>query len=137
MNDEEKLTFYSSKPRLIHIAANIALAPVLLYLIRVWPWPPTIVHLCVFAITTIIALRYLIRHWHTPRLIIDNKGLYFGQFYPAETIRKTESTLRTITLTLEEDGQIRVKTLNFRWASSDDFQVIDDLVKNRFNPDSE
>ena len=137
MSDEEKINFYSGKPRLIHIAANIAMAPALLYLVRLWPWPPTIVHLSVFAITTIIAFRYLIKHWHTPRLIIDDKGLYYGEFYPAESICKTESTLKSLTLTLTEGDETRIKVLNLGWASSDDFKAIHDLIKNRFVADSE
>ena len=95
------------------------------------------VHLSVFAITTIIAFRYLKKHWHTPRLIIDDKGLYYGELYPAESICKTESTLKSLTLTLTEDDQTRVKVLNLGWASNDDFKTIHDLIKNRFVSDSE
>ena len=37
----QSAVFYSSKPRIvIHMAINIAIAPVLLYLVGVWPWPP-------------------------------------------------------------------------------------------------
>ena len=63
MNDasdpaDEPQVFYSSKPRLFHMALNIAIAPVLLYLLGVWPWPPLLPHYIVFAITTLMALRF-------------------------------------------------------------------------------
>ena len=50
--------FYSSKPRTIHVAVNIALAPVLLYLLGIWPWPPTLPHYITFFITGLIGMRY-------------------------------------------------------------------------------
>jgi len=39
MNTTDQIHFYSSKPRLIHMAANIWIAPAYLYLIGIWTWP--------------------------------------------------------------------------------------------------
>ena len=58
MSLDKPVEFYSSKPRVIHMAFNIALAPVLLYLIGVWPWPPTLPHYITFLITGLIGMRY-------------------------------------------------------------------------------
>ena len=132
MNDAQTIQFYSSKPRLIHMAANIALAPILLYLVGIWPWPPTLPHYITFAITGLIAMRYARQRWHQPRLVIDAQGLRCGEFYPWESIRNVETVMRAFKLTLLEDGKVRQKVLNLGWASNDDFKAIVQLLGERF-----
>ena len=56
MNDETRHVFYASKPRILHMALNIAIAPVLLYLLGAWKWPPVLPHYIVFAMTSLMAL---------------------------------------------------------------------------------
>jgi len=95
-NDGEAHIFYSSKPRTIHMAINIAIAPVLLYLLGIWPWPPTLPHYITFFITGLIGMRYAKRRLGQPRLALDEKGLYCGEFYPAESIRNVQTVMRAL-----------------------------------------
>ena len=127
--------FYSSKPRTIHVAINIALAPVLLYLLGIWPWPPTLPHYITFFITGLIGMRYARQRLGQVRLAIDEKGLYSDEFYPAESIRKVQTMMRALKLTLLKDGEVREKIINLGWASNDDFGTIVRLVGERFQRD--
>ncbi len=124
--------FYSSKPRTIHVAVNIALAPVLLYLLGIWPWPPTLPHYITFFITGLIGMRYAKLRLGQARLALDEKGLYCGEFYPAESIRNVQPVMRALKLTLMQDGEVKEKIINLGWASNNDFNVIVQLVVERF-----
>ncbi|MGD2172295.1 MAG: hypothetical protein PVI79_03835 [Gammaproteobacteria bacterium] len=138
MNEPQTIRFYSSKPRLIHMAVNIALAPALLYLVGFWPWPPTLPHFITFAITGLIAMRYARARWRQPRLVIDDRGLTCGEFYPWESIRHLQTVMRAFKLTLmQDDGQVRQKVLNLGWASNDDFKTIVRLLTERFEQQAE
>jgi hypothetical protein len=132
MTENEPIKFYSSKPRLIHMAINIAVAPILLYLLGVWPWPPSTPHYIVFAITMLIAIHYLRQRWHTPRLVLDDKGLFCGAFYPAENIYRADATLRSVQLTLLKDGKVKQKIVSLGWAGRDDYKAIVQLLSERF-----
>ncbi|NKB77997.1 MAG: hypothetical protein GKR96_13415 [Gammaproteobacteria bacterium] len=89
----EPLVFYASKTKLVHFGINIALAPALLYVIGVWPWPPGLVHLAVFSVTGLLGLRYARTRWGAPRLIIDAAGLHCGKTFLAEDIVKVEAVM--------------------------------------------
>jgi hypothetical protein len=132
MTENEPIKFYSSKPRLIHMAVNIAVSPILLYLLGVWPWPPSIPHYIVFAITMLIAIHYLRRRWNTPRLVLDDKGLFCSAFYPAENIYRADATLRSVQLTILKDGKVKQKIVSLGWASRDDYKAIVQLLSARF-----
>ncbi len=132
MNGETKHVFYSSKPRVIHMALNIALAPILLYLLGVWAWPPAIPHTIVFVITGLMALHYARQRWTAPRLVLDEKGLYCGTFYPVENIYRAEGSIRSVTLTVLKDGKVKEKIVSLGWASREDYQSIVQLLSKRF-----
>ena len=133
MSERQPIQFFSSKPRLLHVAANIALAPALLYLVGLWPWPPTLPHYITFGITGLIAMRYARMRWHQPRLVIDERGLTCGAFYPWESIRHVQTVMRAFKLTLmHDDGTVSQKVLNLGWASNDDYKKIIALVTENF-----
>jgi hypothetical protein len=132
MTASDPIMFYSSKPRLIHMAANILFAPILLYLVGVWPWPPTAPHYIVFAITLLIAVHYLRQRWHKPRFVLDDKGLFCGKFYASENIYRADATLRSVQLTLLEDGKIKQKVVSLGWASREDYKTMIQLLSERF-----
>ena len=132
MSETETRVFYASKPRIIHMSLNIALAPVLLYLLGAWSLPPVLPHYIVFGITALMALNYARRHWNTPRLVLDETGLSCGKFYPAETIYKAVPSFRAVVLTLLQDGQVKEKILSLGWSSRDDFKTISALLADRF-----
>jgi hypothetical protein len=132
MTDSESIKFYSSKPRLIHMSANILFAPILLYLLGVWAWPPTLPHYIVFAITLLMAVHYLRQRWHTPRLVLDEKGLFCGAFYSAENIYRADATLRSVQLTVLKDGKVKQKIISLGWASREDYKAIVQLLSERF-----
>ena len=132
MNTDSQQLFYSSKPRVIHMALNIALAPILLYLLGAWSWPPLLPHYIVFAITALMALHYARQRWATPRLVLDESGLTSGKFYPADIIYKAEPSLRSVTLTLLADGKVKNKVVSLGWASRPDCQAIQQLLAERF-----
>jgi len=114
------------------MAANILFAPILLYLLGVWPWPPTGPHYIVFAITLLMAVHYLRQRWHTPRLILDDNGLFCGSFYPAENIYRADATVRSVQLTILKDGKVKQKIVSLGWASKDDYRTIVQLLSERF-----
>lgn len=132
MNDESTTVFYSSKPRVAHMAVNIALAPALLYLVGIWPWPPTLPHYITFFVTGLIGMRYAKQRWQQPRLALDEKGLYCGDFYPAESIRNVQTMMRALKLTVLADGEVKEKVINLGWASNDDYKAIVELLTERF-----
>ena len=114
------------------MAANILFAPILLYLVGVWPWPPTVPHYIVFAITLLMAVHYLRRRWHTARLVLDEKGLFCGRFYPAENIYRADATLRSVQLTLFTEGKVKQKVISLGWASREDYKAIVQLLSERY-----
>jgi len=132
MTDEATHLFYSSKPRVVHVALNIALAPILLYLLGAWAWPPELPHYIVFAITGLMALHYARQRWKAPRLVLDDKGLHCGTFYPAENIYRAEASIRSVTLTVLADGKVKEKIISLGWASRDDYKAIVQLLSDRF-----
>jgi hypothetical protein len=137
MNDtpdpvDEPQVFYSSKPRLLHMAFNIAIAPVLLYLLGAWPWPPVLPHYIVFAITALMSLRFTRKRWSAPRLVLDASGLSCGRFYAAEDIYRAEPSMRAVTLKLLEDGKVKTKVISLGWASRENCHAIQQLLAQRF-----
>ena len=125
METEQPIQFFSSKPRLVHMAFNIALAPALLYLVGFWPWPPTTPHYITFGITGLIAMRYARMRWHQPRLLVNHEGIYCGTFYPWESIRKMQTVMRALKITvMQDDGRVKDKVINLGWASNADFKLI-------------
>ena len=133
MTPETKQVFYSSKPRVIHIALNIALAPLLLYLLGAWSWPPLVPHYIVFAITGLMALHYARQRWSAPRLVLDEDGLQCGKFYPADNIYRAKGSLRSVRLTVLLDGKVKEKIISLGWASQQDCQTIVQLLTERFH----
>ena len=133
MEHQEPIQFYSSKPRLVHMASNIALAPALLYLVGLWPWPPTTPHYITFGITGLIAMRYARLRWHQPRLAVNHEGIYCGAFYPWESIRHMQTVMRALKLTvMNDDGRVKDKVLNLGWASNADFKIIIDTISDHY-----
>ena len=132
MAEPEAAVFYSSNPRVIHMAINIAMAPVLLYLISIWPWPPTLPHYITFFITGLIGMRYAKQRLGAARLAIDADGLHYNAFYPSESIRDVQPVMRALKLTLVQDGEVKEKIINLGWASNEDFKTIVELLSKRF-----
>jgi hypothetical protein len=132
MNAAAKHMFYSSKPRVINMALNIAFAPGLLYFLGVWAWPPILPHFIVFAITGLMALHYTRQRWTRPRLVLDETGLHCGNFYPLENIYKAEGTIRSVKLTVLKDGKVKEIIIRLGWASAEDCRTIMQLLSERF-----
>ena len=132
MSEAETHIFYASKPRTVHMALNIALAPILLYLLGAWSLPPVLPHYIVFGMTALMALHYARRHWNTPRLVLDETGLTCGKFYPADTIYKAVPSIRSVVLTILQDGKVKEKIVSLGWSSRDDFKAITALLAERF-----
>jgi hypothetical protein len=132
MDTDSKQLFYASKPRILHMAANIALSPLLLYLLGAWSWPPQLPHYIVFVISALMALNYSRRHWNTPRLELDESGLQCGAFYAADNIYKAEPAMRSVVLTILKDGKVKDKVVSLGWASRDDYKAIIALLTERF-----
>ncbi|MCP4336107.1 MAG: hypothetical protein GY785_25975 [Gammaproteobacteria bacterium] len=135
MNTETRHAFYASKPRILHMALNITLAPILLYLLGVWSWPPLLPHYIVFAITALMALHYARRYWSTPRLILDEAGLHCGDFYATDDIYKAKPAIRSVVLTILRDGKVKDKVISLGWSSRVDYRIIVQLLEERFQRD--
>jgi hypothetical protein len=132
METNNRKVFYASKPRILHMAANIALAPFLLYLLGAWPWPPQLPHYVVFAITALMALHYARRNWSRPRLVLDDSGLHCGAFYASDNIYKATPAIRSVVLTMLKDGKVRDKVISLGWSSREDYRTIVALLSERF-----
>ncbi|MCP4767047.1 MAG: hypothetical protein GY875_12335 [Gammaproteobacteria bacterium] len=132
MNTETRHVFYASKLRILHMALNITLAPILLYLLGAWSWPPLLPHYIVFAITALMALHYARRHWSTPRLVLDEAGLHCRDFYATDDIYKADAAIRSVVLTILRDGKVKEKVISLGWSSRDDYRVIVQLLGERF-----
>ena len=132
MDNESKQVFYASKLRTLHMAANITLAPLLLYLLGAWAWPPQLPHYIVFSITALMALHYSRRHWKTPRLVLDESGLQCGDFYAADNIYKATPAIRSVVLTILKDGKVKDKVVSLGWSSREDYKIIIALLSERF-----
>ena len=135
MDTDSKQVFYASKPRTLHMAANIALSPLLLYLLGAWAWPPQLPHYIVFTISALMALNYSRRHWITPRLELDESGLQCGAFYAADNIYKAVPAMRSVVLTILKDGKVKDKVVSLGWASREDYKTIITLLTERFQRD--
>jgi hypothetical protein len=132
MESANTQVFYASKPRILHMAANIALAPVLLYLLGAWSWPPQLPHYIVFVITILMALHYARRHWSTPRLVLDDSGLHCGAFYASDNIYRATPAIRSVVLTVLKDGKVKDKVISLGWSSREDYRTIVSLLSERF-----
>ncbi len=133
MSDTAPEVFYPSKPKLVHMAINIALAPVLLYIVGLWPWPPTLPHYITFGFTGLIGMRYAKLRWDKPRLVVDDDGIHCGHFYPWSAIRQMQTVMRAVRLTLLDDsGEVKQKLVNLGWASNDDFKKILAVIDRRY-----
>ncbi len=132
MQSANTKVFYASKPRILHMAANIALAPLLLYLLGAWSWPPQLPHYIVFVITTLMALHYARRHWSTPRLVLDDSGLHCGAFYASDNIYRATPAIRSVVLTILKDGKVKDKVISLGWSSREDYRAIVSLLSERF-----
>ena len=133
MTTTDQIQFYSSKPRLIHMAINIWIAPALLYLAGIWAFPPTMPHYITFFFTGLIAMRYVKQRWGNPRMVFDSEGFYCGEYYLAESIQKVEPVMRSLKLSLTKDGESKDKIISLGWASNDDLKTIVKLAVERFN----
>jgi len=126
------VSFYPGKNQLIPIAFNIAVAPLLLYLIGLWPWPPTVLHIAVFALTSIMAVRFVKHHLQKARMVIDEAGIHCGKSYPAENIRGVKPYMRALKVRVDVDGNETEKVINLWWASNEDLQVIFQQTAERY-----
>ena len=132
MDSNLKQVFFASKPRILHMALNIALSPLLLYLLGAWSWPPQVPHYIVFAITALMALNYAHRHWSTPRLVLDESGLTCGDFYATENVYRAVPAIRSVVLTILKDGKVKEKVVSLGWSSRADYKTIVQLLVERF-----
>lgn len=132
MNDDSPVEFYPGKAQLIPVAFNIALAPMLLYLLGLWPWPPTTLHLGVFFITTIMAFRFVKSRLGKPRLVFDDKGIHFGKSFAAADIRGVKPYMRALKVWVNKDGKVSEKVINLWWASKKDLQAIFAQASQRY-----
>jgi hypothetical protein len=131
-NTQNSISFYPSKKQLIPVAFNIAVAPMLLYLVRLWPWPPTVLHMAVFALTIIMAVRYVKYHLQKARMVIDDSGIHCGKFYPADSIRAVKPYMRALKVWIEIDGKEKEKVINLWWAGKADLQAIFQQASERY-----
>jgi hypothetical protein len=133
MSEEETVIFYPGKAKLIPIAFNIAIVPMLLYFSGVWPWPPTILHMVVFVLTAIVAVKFIKRSIKKPRLIFDNKGIHCGGVtYPTELIISIQPYMRALRIKFNKDGKEKEKVLNLWWASKKDIGRIYEIATERY-----
>jgi hypothetical protein len=131
-NIQNSVSFYPGKKQLIPVAFNIAVAPMLLYLFRLWPWPPTVLHMAVFALTSIMAVRYVKYHVQKARMVIDDFGIHCGKSYPADSIRAVKPYMRALKVWVDIDGKEKEKVINLWWVSKEGLQAIFQQASERY-----
>jgi hypothetical protein len=124
-------SFFFSRPKLIHIASNIALSPILVYLIGLWPWPPALPHLIVFIIAGAIALRYVKKRWATPQMVINEHAIHCGGVYSFDDIVKVEQVMRSLRITARSEQGEETQVVGLGWAKRADFEEIISIVNER------
>ncbi len=133
MSEQEPVVFYPGKIKLIPIALNIAVAPMLLYFLGLWPWPPTALHFAVFALTAIVAFQFVKRSIKKPRMIFDNEGIHFGGVsYPTKSIISIQPYMRALRIKFDKEGKEKEKIANLWWASKDDIRRIYEIATARY-----
>ena len=132
MTDQNPVIFYPGKKQLMPIVFNIAVSPLLLYLFRLWPWPPTMLHLGAFVLTTLIAMRYLKSQRKKPRLVFDEPGIISKIDFPAEHIKGVKPYMRALRIWIDVDGREKEKVINLWWASKEDLQRIFTIARERY-----
>ena len=68
----------------------------------------------------------------TPRLVLDDSGLTCGKFYPNDNIYKAAPAIRSIVLTVLQDGKVKEKVVSLGWSSREDYRTIVQLLGERF-----
>ena len=132
MSADAPIIFYPGKLRLFHIALNIAVAPLLLYLFKIWSWPPTLIHLVVFGITAALSMRFFRVRAGKPRLVFDDAGIHCETSYAAENIRGVKPAIGALKIRIEEAGAADDQVINLWWASKADLQAITTLATARY-----
>ena len=130
MTKNQNHDFFMARSRLYHIAGNIAFAPIIFYLFRVWPWPPTLVHLGVFVLTSIIAFRYFKSRASATRLAIGTIGIQEDRLIPADDIAGVKLSGKALKIKLKSDDS--EETIHLWWASAGDVIKIDSIAKELF-----
>jgi len=118
----------------MHMAINIAFAPILLYLVGIWALPPTTIHLVLFAISTALAFRYVMSRWNTPRLVISDEGIWFGTLYAAESIVSVQPLLRNLKLRIRTEEGEQDKMIGLGWARNEDVARIVEAAQSLVRP---
>ena len=132
MSANPPATFYPGKLRLIHIAINLALLPLLLYLFKIWSWPPALIHMSVFALSAMMALRFYRVRAGKPRLVFDDAGIHVEVSYACADIRGVKPTIGALKLRMDEEGGAKDHVINLWWASKADLQEISRLAVERY-----
>lgn len=132
MNEKNPVIFYPGKAQLIQVAVNIAISPLLLYLFRIWPWPPTTVHLGAFFLTTILAFRFYQSQLQRPKLVFDEPGIISSKTYAAKDIVGVKPYMRALRIWVMIDGIEKEKVVNLWWASKEDLQRIFAIACERY-----
>lgn len=132
MGSAAEIVFYAEKKRLVHIALNIALAPLLLYLLRVWSWPPTVIQLGVFAITAVVAMRFYRARTGKPRLRFDDAGLHYKTSYAVADILGVKADIGALKIWMNEAQGPREYPIKLWWASKQDMHEIVRIASERY-----
>jgi hypothetical protein len=133
MSEQESVVFYPGKARLIPIAFNIAISPILLYLSGIWAWQPTILDIGVFVLTAIIAVQFVKQNTSRPRIIFDNEGIHCGGVsYPIESIIAIKPYMRALKIKIDNEGKEKEKVVNLWWAGKNDLRRIYETATSRY-----
>ena len=132
MSDNPPIVFYPGKLRLIHVAINLALMPLLLYLFKIWSWPPTLIHMGVFALSAMMAIRFYRLRMGKPRLVFDDAGLHGEVSYASADIRGVKPTLGALSIRVDEESGSKEHLINLWWASKADMREISRLALERY-----
>ena len=137
MSDSTTHSFCYSKGRIIHVAINIALSPVLFIVVGVWSWPPTGMQALIYLASFLAAVAYSRYRWQQPVLFIDDNGIRGKKSFEFASLEKCALIFRSLRLKLSADKGGQEEVLNLNWASKEDIQKIVALVNQGIESRSE
>jgi hypothetical protein len=124
--------FFMSKRKLIHFALNLALAPAILYVFRIWPWPPAPVHLAVFGITSVMAIKFYMHNRKQPKLIADSTGIQGKFFVERDSIKDISLHGNLLKFSTESNGHYEERSMRLWWAEVGELEFILSELKNGY-----
>ena len=106
------------------MALSIALLPTLLYLFRIWDFPPSAHHSIAFGLSTIAGFIYLVKNWRVVQFVLAEDHCSCKETVLYRDIDAMKPKAAEITLVIKAADGHDIVNFDMRWASRSDFKYI-------------